>query len=299
VNVPYGLSPRLHNFINLWHGIPIKRFGYASLDMADKLGWLREENPRNRAVIASSKVDMLAMAAAFYPLSYLDIWPTGLPRNDFILRAEEALPGDLREELHRLRAEVGGRRLLLFAPTFRNAQEAGTYAFDKGELAFLADWCWRHNAVIGVREHMADQARGYSRQLAPLGALDLSSARYPDIEMLYRVADVLVSDYSSCMVDFMLTGKPIVSFAYDHDRYAGSERGLFYDLDFAVAGPVCRDFGQLRAALEAVFDADGQEAHGYEWKRRMFFDHLDDHNAWRVVERVMGLYAARVSRVIA
>ena len=32
VNTTYPLSPTTHNFINLWHGIPLKRFGHASLD---------------------------------------------------------------------------------------------------------------------------------------------------------------------------------------------------------------------------------------------------------------------------
>ena len=55
---------------------------------------------------------------------------------------------------------------------------------------------------------------------------------------------------------------------------------------------MCKDFAQLEAALESVFDAGTRDAHAYEWKRRMFFDHRDDHNAWRVVERVMGLYGS-------
>ena len=87
----------------------------------------------------------------------------------------------------------------------------------------------RHNAVLGVREHMADRARTYWHQLAPLGSIDLSNRRFPDLEVLYRVADGLVSDYSSCLVDFLLTGRPVASFAYDLDRYSEQERGLFYD----------------------------------------------------------------------
>ena len=47
-------------------------------------------------MISSSKVDTLAMTAAFYPLTFHQIWNTGLPRNDFILRDEDQLPADLR-----------------------------------------------------------------------------------------------------------------------------------------------------------------------------------------------------------
>ncbi|MGV8931102.1 MAG: CDP-glycerol glycerophosphotransferase family protein [Luteimonas sp.] len=291
INVPFPLSPKLHNFINLWHGIPLKRFGYASLDMVGRLKWVADENRGCRAVISSSKVDTLAMAAAFYPLSYRDIWPTGLPRNDFVLCPPERLPADLRQQEQRLRDELRGRRLVLFLPTFKNAQEDGYYRFSGVELATLGDWLERNHAVLGVREHMADMARTYATMLAPLGILDLSSARYPNVEVLYRVGAALVTDYSSCVIDFMLTGRPVISFAYDYDNYANAERGLFYDLEFALPGPVCRDFGQLTEALETVFDVpDAQQQDDYAWKRSLFFDHCDDGNAWRLVTRVKNLY---------
>jgi CDP-glycerol glycerophosphotransferase (TagB/SpsB family) len=244
-------------------------------------------------VITSSKIDTLAMAAAFHPLTIQDMWPTGLPRNDFILRREELLPDDLRAEEQRLRDEVAGRRLVMFLPTFKNGQASSYYTFSSTELDWLRDWSRRTGAVIGVREHMADKAHTYSRMLSRLDTIDLSSRRYPDLEVLYRVADGLVTDYSSCLVDFMLTGKPVVSFAYDHDRYANEERGLFYDLDEVVPGPVCRDFAQFAQALDQLFDAPSPtQLEDYDWKRARFFDHLDDHNAARVVERVKRLYVS-------
>jgi CDP-glycerol glycerophosphotransferase (TagB/SpsB family) len=102
---------------------------------------------------------------------------------------------------------------------------------------------------------------------------------------------MLLTDYSSCFVDFMLTGRPMVSFAYDFDRYAQAERGLFYDMHQVFPGPICRDFRQLQAALETSFDPPGPlERERYAWKRRLLLDHADDANAWRVVQRVKGLY---------
>ncbi|MCL3816991.1 CDP-glycerol glycerophosphotransferase family protein [Aeromicrobium wangtongii] len=292
VNLTRPIDPKTHNVINTWHGIPLKRFGLASAHLADRT---RESMIRNhgasRAIISSSHMDTLAMAAAFFPASYPDLWPTGLPRNDFILRDEDQLPADLRATLDRLREELDGRRLVMFLPTFRDGQGDSQYEFDESELKWLADWAERHHAVLGVREHMADKARTYSSALLPLGAIDLSSRRYPDLEVLYRAADALISDYSSCLVDFMLTGKPVMSFAYDYDRYANDERGLFYELDRVLPGPVCRTFDELATALDSVFDAPTPEqVEEYDWKRRIFFDHIDDQASWRVVQRVKGLY---------
>jgi CDP-glycerol glycerophosphotransferase (TagB/SpsB family) len=285
------VSPELHNIINLWHGVPLKRIGYASLDMSGNLGPLGKEHRKCRAVISASQVDTMAMASAFYPLSYNEVWPTGLPRHDFITRRLDALPAHLREQYDRLGQLLDGRRLVLFVPTFRQAQDEAYYRFSADELAWLKAWLDRHNAVLGVREHMADKSRVYGTALATIGAVNLSDAHFEDVEVLYRHAAMLVTDYSSCFIDFMLTGRPMVSFAYDFDSYAHGERGLFYDMDHVFPGPVCRDFGQLQAALEKGFEPpDALDRERYAWKRRLFLDHLDDANAWRVVQRVKQLY---------
>lgn len=292
VNLTTQVDPKTHNVINLWHGIPLKRFGLASAHFQSTAQeTMLRNHAASRVVISSSHMDRLAMSAAFFPASYPDMWPTGLPRNDFIVRAEERLPADLRATIDRLREELAGRRLVMFLPTFRDGQGEAQYKFSESELAWLAAWAQRHGAVLGVREHMADKARTYSSALMPLGAIDLSSRRYPDLEILYRIADALISDYSSCLVDFMMTGKPVVSFAYDYDRYNSSERGLFYELDRVLPGPVCRSFDELATALDGVFDTrTDQQDEEYDWKRRIFFDHLDDQASWRVVKRVKGLY---------
>ncbi len=289
-NLVYPVSPSLHNVINVWHGIPLKRIGHASLDMQDKLEALGQEHAKCRAVISSSKVDTMAMACAFYPLSYNDVWKTGLPRNDFILRDEDALPADFGEQLSLLRDMLQGQQLVLFVPTFKHAQANGYYHFSDAELDRLAGWLGKHNAVLGVREHMADKAHTYFSMLAGIGAIDLGNRWFPNVEVLYREAALLITDYSSSFIDFMLTGKPMLSFAYDYDNYVNEERGLFYDLDQVFPGAVCRNFEQLAEAMESVpMDGGARPGREYLWKRELFFDYLDDGNADRVVSRVKAL----------
>lgn len=99
--------------------------------MVGKLDASAREHDKCHAVIASSKIDRLAMAAAFYPLTYHDVWLTGLPRNDVILRDENLLPIDFQRQLEMLRRALNGRRLVMYAPTFRNGQESSIYQFTK------------------------------------------------------------------------------------------------------------------------------------------------------------------------
>lgn len=289
-NLLYPIAFDLHNIINLWHGIPFKRIGYASLDMQHRRQAIAHEHAQCRAVICSSKVDALAMTASFFPLTYRDVWLTGLPRNDFILRDFDRLPADLRAEGARLYDMVADRRLVLFMPTFRNAQEDAYYRFSAEEIGWLEEWLVRNNAVLGVREHMADSARTFTQALQGVDTIALDHGDFPNPEILYRHSAALITDYSSCFIDYMLTGKPAVSFAYDHERYAAIERGAFYDLDDVFPGPVCRTFTQFKAALQNLFNQPSPEDEmALKWKRRMFFDYVDDRNSARVVAKVAQL----------
>ena len=223
----------------------MKRIGVASLDLESKQSQVIQEHKKFHSVIASSSVDRLAMNAAFYPLKYQDIWVTGLPRNDFILREENKLPSDFITELEKISDVIGDKKFILYAPTFRNAQEDGYYYFSDKQKELLNKFLEDNSILLGIREHMADKANSYTKRLQGENVVDVGSKNFKNIELLYRKADLLITDYSSCFIDFMLTKKPMVSFAYDYDKYINEERGLFYDIEFAFAGKVCKDFDSL------------------------------------------------------
>jgi len=286
LNAVYPVSAGLHNIIQLWHGVPFKRIAYVSEDFKHALAGAAREHAQYRAVIASSKVDSLAMAAAFFPLTSQQVWNTGLPRNDFILQDEQDLAPDLAAELAKLRSLVAGRRLVLFMPTFRNSQDQGHYRFDDHEVEWLSEWLETNNCVLGLREHMADSAQVYGSQLAHLPMLDLSDAEFVHPEMLYRIAEVLITDYSSAFVDYMLTGKAAVSFAFDLELYE-VERGSFYELDQVFPGPIAKDFGELREALTGIFD--GANVSDFSLQRSLLHDYVDANSSTRVVERIRAL----------
>lgn len=288
-NAIYPLNDKLRHFINLWHGIPLKRIGAASLDQQARLDGLYGEHRRCRSVIASSKIDQMAMASAFYPLTYNDVWITGLPRNDFVVCNDGKLPRDMSADVESIRTMLGGRRLVFYAPTFRNAGENNYYAFSDDEKRRIRELLDRHHCVLGIREHLADKTRSYSAELAEIGAINLGDKRFSNIEIIYRCADVLVTDYSSCFIDFLLTGKPVLSFAYDYDRYISEERGLFYDMEMVFPGPICKTFDALYEGLQQALEGRQGHAERYGFARSIFFDYVDDNNSERLVARVKSL----------
>ncbi len=144
-------------------------------------------------------------------------WEIGMPRNDSLLHPDAILRKEVRERL----GLSEGERLALFAPTFRRLggvcteePAAVSYGMDRaclcGALERRFGGTWR----LAFRFHPEIKRREESPML---GVLDVSG--YDDMQELLCAADVLVTDFSSSMWDFMLTGRPCFLFALDFERY--------------------------------------------------------------------------------
>ncbi|MGL4489988.1 MAG: CDP-glycerol glycerophosphotransferase family protein, partial [Rhizobiaceae bacterium] len=212
-DIDWPLVIKLHNVINLWHSVPLKRIGSASRDAPPDQSESTIDNSRLKAMISASDVGRLVMASVNWPLTLKDIWLTGLPRHDFITAREKDLPPFLTAQLASIRTLKAGRRMILFCPTSRNSQKPGTYEFRPDEVGRLAGWLESNGYVLGIREHPSDKNRRYSTQLQGESFIDVPDAVISDVEMLFREADMLITDYSTAFIDYMLTGRPAISFA--------------------------------------------------------------------------------------
>ena len=112
---------------------------------------------------------------------------------------------------------------------------------------------------------------------------DVSS--YPDGTELLLAADVLVTDYSSMMVDFANTGRPMLFFTYDLDAYREEIRGFYLDFVDTVPGPLLGTTGELAEALQDVEATQAAYAERYAAFRERFCELDDGGAAARVVER--------------
>jgi len=266
-------------YLQTWHGTPLKRIHRdAAHQPADHLmAALDEDIARWDLLVTPSAEGTRLLRAAFaYGGRVLE---TGYPRND-VLNAPDR---DARRA--RVRAELGlaaGTTAVLYAPTYRDDEaEPGVDAplgLDVGALvARLGD-----DAVVLLRLHhfMGHQSRPAE------GARVRDVGGYPDISDLYLAADVLVTDYSSSMFDFAVTGKPVLVFAYDLDHYRDRLRGFTLDLEAEAPGPVLRDQESLTAALQDLPAVAAASAGRYARFVERFCALEDGHAAERVLDAV-------------
>lgn len=228
--------------INLWHGVAIKRiehlmpirkrWSYKSL----KRRYLMYVNSRvYDAMIASSATDRLTNALAF-GLELDKVHVTGLPRFDY-LAPDYVWPPPLQEDATRLDALLAGRRMVLYAPTFRESSASALKRLGSESLKEIKDFLRQRGMVLGIRPHPYDQA-ALGQLCDGQCILDMSPSAYVEPAVVLRAASGLVVDYSSIWVDYLLLNRPILGLMLDFDDYAKNERGFIFDWPFIFPGPI-------------------------------------------------------------
>lgn len=241
----YFAKRKGQTYLQTWHGIPLKRMGQ---DIGDPAVLEREERGLNRGVAAW---DHLVVPNPYFERVFVpafrytgNLVRYGTPRNDPLAR------GSFDHEVLREHFDIRpGKKILLYAPTFRaenrSKQRAVPLPFDIRELtkSLGPDW------VILLRAH-------YLNRFDVPGAVRssvLDTTDIEDVNEVYAAADVLVTDFSSSMFDFAVTGKPIVYFIQDYREYAMT-RGMYFDLRNEAPGPMVDTTAELAKAVQQAVD---------------------------------------------
>jgi CDP-glycerol glycerophosphotransferase len=257
--------------LQTWHGTPLKRLalhrpGFDPRRMAAVV----KESRRWDVLLAQNPYSerILKRAYAFFGKP---IWTDGYPRNDS-LSADDGTT---------TRAQLGigsDEKVLLYAPTWRD---------DRSEIVDFVD-----PQLLAEQTDAVVLVRGHSRTLRPGkdhgGARVIDVTGFSETARLLAVADLLVTDYSSVMFDFSVTGKPMYFLVPDLEHYRGQLRGFYFDLARRAPGPLVASQDELVAAvLDETVPA--QYAERYAAWRRQFNGHDDGHAAERVVSRILDL----------
>jgi CDP-glycerol glycerophosphotransferase len=268
-------------YLQTWHGTPLKRIHNDVLWAPEgRLAYLEHDIARWDVMLSPNAYSTARFRQAFgFPRP---IHETGYPRND-------VLSSPRRDRVRaEVRAQLGideGRTVVLYTPTWRDDLVfQGKGARDFHFPVDLEDFTARlgEDHVLLLRLHNMVSSRLESIEGLPVR--DVSN--HPDIADLYLAADLLVTDYSSTMFDFAVTGKPILLFTYDLAEYRDRLRGFYVDIEEIAPGPLLSTSGEL---VDAIADLDAVSAASADRYRsfRETFTSLEDGHA---TERVLDLF---------
>jgi CDP-glycerol glycerophosphotransferase len=185
----------------------------------------------------------------------------------------------------RLRLGISaGRRVVLYAPTYRDHLVAGE-GYRLGPLLDMAALraALPEDDVLLFRRHRLTVG---PRPTGVENVLDVSS--FPDATELLLAVDVLVTDYSSAVFDFATTGRPMVFYTPDLETYRDDVRGFSIDFEAEAPGPLLRTSDEVADVLrdpDAVRAAYGDRYRAFAAR---YCSVVDGRASARVVERVFG-----------
>lgn len=216
VNIERGLhfKKRKCRYLNTWHGTPFKHVG---------------NDAGGRKDYDFGSVDLFCYASDYekeiYKRAFLvkdaALIPTGLPRNDELYRTSP-------QEVVSLKKRLGlplDKKIILYAPTWRDSTDNGkTCAIKPPVDAKKWEEALTDDYIVLFRMH------AYTNKLLGLQFNQTlrDYSNYLDVNDLFKVADILISDYSASMADYSILERPVLCFTYDYDDYR-DERGLYLD----------------------------------------------------------------------
>ena len=171
----------------------------------------------------------------------------GVPKEDDFFRIDEKMLTGIREKLH-LEKDT---HIMFYAPTFRKSKEADMVEIYNLDWDGILDACKKRfgGEWIGmIRLHPIISNLKDNLKL-PERVMDVTD--YPDMQELLLVSDCLISDYSSCTVNFAMTGRPAFLYAMDLEEYR-KDRDLYFQLE-DLPFPLALDMQSLVKDI-ATFD---------------------------------------------
>lgn len=228
--------------LQTWHGTALKLLALDRLQARDKSWFVKMVQAESASwdlLLAENGYSVDLMRGAYdYAGTVLE---SGYPRND-ILTSTDAV--GVRDRLRSLLGITPDQKAVLYAPTWR---EDRTSMVDDLDLAGLARSLGEDYVVL-ARGH-GNTMRG-NAEIAADRVIDVTS--YPEASDLYCAADVAITDYSSVMFDFTVTGKPLLFFTPDYDSYLNELRGVYFDLGEVSPGPMLTRQVELADAVRAA-----------------------------------------------
>ncbi len=274
-------------FVNTWHGTPFKRIGCDIMvdgsnnmvSLNDMKKDYRKEGKRVTYFLSPSRFYSEKIASAFSLKGKAEkqkIVESGYPRNDRLFTIQA-------DEIERIKEKLGiekSKKVILYAPTFRDNQHTGSgLAFTLGfspenfVRAFGDDYVMLFRTHYFVTEHLNLQA------LKP-AVIDVT--QYDEINELYAVSDMLITDYSSVFFDYANMRKPMLFFMYDIEEYRDNLRDFYLEPE-ELPGEIVRTEEELFAAIPRTAVKAELSANYQNFRDR--FNYLDGPHTSRKVIR--------------
>lgn len=279
-------------YIQTWHGDRAfkKILNDASRDAGKRAGHFKvrefcEETMCDYVVTGSTFAEKMYRSALGFHGKYLSV---GTPRNDRLFAIDE----NKQQTIRKILGLPDGVKVMTYAPTYRDSSKNEEIVDTDIDLDMLLAtleeqdgcewWCL-------LRAHGGDKLviqNGVDRPCF------VDVTQYPDMNDLLMVTDLLVTDYSSCATDFVVSGRPILLYQDDYEKYIASDRALYFDMkDFPL--PVAHN---MLEAMELVRSITPEKSKNEDAAVLQFYGSYENGTATEKVKNVILQHVMRICK---
>ncbi|SPD72239.1 putative CDP-glycerol:poly(Glycerophosphate) glycerophosphotransferase [uncultured Desulfobacterium sp.] len=294
-NYKYHLSVRAKK-IQLWHGVPLKKIGMLVNDSLKKHNSLlaridnaiRGKNCIHDLFLSTSDYFTVNIfSKAMRAKRFIEL---GYPRNSIFFKGQldklDFLDADVQSLEKITEFQKKGFKCVCYAPTWDdpmgNAIQSGYL-----DLKRLSKFAQEHKILFVFKFHPSINCKNEFGLLSNIIYYNSSK----DIQPLLRVTDILVTDYSSVYMDYLLLNRPIIFFPYNLDGYLKAHNGLLFDFNSMAPGPKCYSQEQLH---EAILDCTAGQKDDFADDRgqirKLAFKYEDGRASERIWDFIMKEY---------
>lgn len=217
-------------FIDLGHGFPNKQIGYKQPDSTER------SNQYTRLLRKGIQFYMTAASPVTrdiqmdtFDLDSKHVLFCNKPRTDVLF--DPNLRIGKNDIINKIK---GSRKAIVYMPTHRSCGEVPLVIEDILDLDSIEEICEKNNAVFIIKKHYY-----HNKETTDLSCykyiFDVTQKEIDTQTFLYQ-ADVVVSDYSSAYIDYLLLDRPVILYTFDLDDYLKKERGLYLGINDNYVG---------------------------------------------------------------
>jgi CDP-glycerol glycerophosphotransferase len=225
-----GVFLNIGRFVHhLSHGAPLKNIGLAEKYTNYKKVIYYSIIRNNFSYFYSTSILFTTVWQKCIGIKAKRVIVQGQARNDKLLVADETIVKKIKQK-----SEPG--KNILYAPTWRPFSETHLFPFSDFNIKNLVDYLEKNEINIFLRIHPNFESSIDKALLGHRRIIILSSSIVQEINDVLGYFDLLITDYSSIYIDFLLTNKPLVFLPYDKKEY-DEKIGFSINYDLYTPGP--------------------------------------------------------------
>jgi len=268
--------------VQLWHGCgAFKKWGISTAELkfgGDLASLKRHPFYKNLDLVTVSSPEVIWAYKEAMDLEETDtVQPLGVSRTDIFFN-QDFLAG-ARAEIEALVPQAQGKKIILYAPTFRGRVKSAKTPARLDVGAFYQ--ALGQDYVLLINSHPFVQKPFKIAEEYENFAIDVSGLI--EVDRLLCQADVCITDYSSIIFEYALFNKPLLLFAFDQEEYV-DWRGFYYPYEELAYGPICTTNTEMIDYIKNIDTRFDEQAVKDFCKR--FMASCDGHSTQRILEYV-------------